>query len=388
MKTPVVLLTLLATLTWAWAQEAEQCVGIIELAWPGQDLSGAQVRFFRDAARQDLAAAFPATSPEGKVVVAIPAGTYYLAAVADRDKDGKIGPGDGLGFSGVVDPTTDQPGSLVVKDPVFQLWLPISLVMNTEGKLAPTGVTRPTPPPAAKAVMLRGTVTETEPTGLVLVYAVPKDGGACVATLPAADGTWALELATGEYYLFAVQDVNGTEQVDSGDRFAVFGYRAEQGRTFPTTTFAAQASGLTLALTWRLTESGLLKAVAGEAEGPQTAPETIPAVVFGRVVGTEATTTIGAANDARFSRPAGSFRADQGRFTLALPAGTYFFNLLTDTDGDAQASPGDLVGFYGVGNLRLGHGPQPLLLVGGEIRPLDFTLVGKLGADLKPVPLP
>ena len=287
----------------SFAQEADQCLGIITLHWPGHDLSHAQVRVFRDPQRKDLAGAFPATGPEGSVVIAVPAGTYYLTAVVDLDNDGKVTAGDGLGFSGVVNPATDKPAPVEVKDKAFALWLPISLQMGAEGKLSPTGVTKPEAPAAAKMVALSGTVSGRGAAGLVIVYAVPKSGtGPCRAALPAADGTFTLQAPAGEYCLFAVQDANETEKVDAGDLMAVHAYQAKLGRAFPSASFTANAADLKLALQWRLAQDGLLKAIEGGAEGPQTAPETIPAVVFGKIVGSTATTTIRAATDDHFAR--------------------------------------------------------------------------------------
>jgi uncharacterized protein (DUF2141 family) len=380
---------LAASLSLGFAQEAEQCVGIVSLCWPGHDLSNAQVRVFRDAGRQDLVGAFPATSAAGSVVIAVPAGTYYLTAVADLDQNDKVTAGDGLGFSGVIDPTTDRPAAVEVKDKAFALWLPISLQMGADGKLSPTGVTKPEPPAATKMVALSGAVSGRGAAGFVVVYAVAKSGtGPCRAALPAADGTFKLQVPAGEYTLFAVQDANETEKVDAGDLMAVPAYQAAQGRAFPYATFTANAVDLSLALQWRLTPDGLLKSIASGAEGPQTAPETIPAVVFGRIVGSTAATTVRAAVDSHFLQYVDVAGSQDGQYLLALPAGTYFLSLLADTNTDGKPSPGDLVGFYGVSSLRLGHGPQPLLLGGGEMRPLDLAPCSRLDENLKPGALP
>ncbi|MEI6501371.1 MAG: hypothetical protein WCP21_10150, partial [Armatimonadota bacterium] len=312
---PLLIALLTATLAPAIAQDADQCMGLISLCWPGHDLSNAQVRVFRDAQRQQLVGAFPATGPEGTVIIAVPAGTYYLTAVADLDQDDKVTAGDGLGFSGVVNPTTDLPAPVAVKDKAFTLWLPISLQMGADGKLSATGVTRPQPPTAAKWVALSGTVSGRGSAGLVVVYAVPKSGkGPCRAALPASDGAFALQVPVGDYYLFAVQDANETEKVDAGDLMAVHAYQPGQGRAFPTTSCQADAADLKLALQWRLSPEGLLKAVEGDAEGPQTAPDTIPAVVCGKLVGTTAPATIRAATDSHFALEADEFASTEGRY--------------------------------------------------------------------------
>lgn len=375
----------------AMAQDADQCIGIVSLAWPGHDLSHAQVRVFKDAGYKDLLESFPATGADGKVVIVVPTGSYYLTAVVDLDNDGKLSAGDGLGFHGVTDPTTDRPGPLEVKDKTFVLDLPITFTVGDGGKLTPNAVARPQTAEPTRMVALSGNVIGMGPAGVTVVYAVPQSGqGTCYAALPSKnEGSFALQVSSGGYYLFAVQDANQDEKVDAGDLMAVHGYTPEQGRLFPISTFGQTVAGLQLALQWRLGGTGLLKAVEGEAEGPQTAPETIPAVIFGDLKGQPAGTAgaIRVAADSRFSQHVGTFGSDNGRFAIALPAGTYFLSAMVDADGNGQASAGDLLGFHGIDNFRLGHGPQPLLVTGGEIRPLDLRLSAQLDRDLHPVAL-
>ena len=385
----VIVLALLAVA--AYAQEADQCIGVVSLLWPGHELSHAQVRVFKDAGYKDLVESFPATGAEGKVVLVVPPGSYYLTAVVDLDNDGKISPGDGLGFHGVADPATDRPTPLQAKDKAFVLELPITFTVGEGGKLTPNTVARPPAPTATtvKMVALSGKVTGGGTAGVIVAYAVPKSGqGAfCAAVVNATEGSFVLQVPSGDYYLFAVQDANQDEKVGAGDLMAVYGYTAEQGRLFPTATFADTVGDLQLALQWRLTDTGLLKAVEGEAEGPLTAPDTIPAVVYGELKGQPAQTAgaVRVATDAGFSEAAGTFVTDNGHFVLALPKGLYFLSAMVDADGNGQASPGDLLGFYGIDDFRLGHGPQPLLVTGGELRPLDLKLSAQLDGELRPV---
>lgn len=386
--TNVAILALLAVS--AWAQDADQCIGVVSLVWPGHDLSHAQVRVFKDAGYKDLLESFSATGADGKVVIVAPAGSYYLSAVIDIDNDGKLSPGDGLGFHGVADPATDRPAALEIKDATFALDLAISFTMGEGGKLIPNAaVAKPQPTAPTKMVALSGKVTGIGPAGVVVAYAVPKSGlgTSYAAVVTAEKPEFTLAVASGEYYLFAVQDASQDEKVDAGDLMAVHGYTPEQGRSFPTATFGESVADLQLALQWRLDGTGLLKAVEGEAEGPQTAPGTIPAVVCGEIEGQPAGTAgaVRVATDARFSQHAGTFGTDGGRFAVTVPAGMYFLSAMVDADGDGAASAGDLLGFHGVDDFRLGHGPQPLLLSGGEIRPLDLKLTAQLDRDLRPV---
>lgn len=379
--------------TAAAAQQGDQCVAVVSTYWPGHDLSTVQVRVFRDPQRQDLVGAFPAAGPAGKVVLAVPSGTYYLTVVADLDGNGQLGAGDGLGFYGVTDPAAEQPQPVAITEKAVALWIPICLTMGADGKLSPTGVTKPETAAPAPPVEVSGQVSGVAAAGQVVVYAVPGSReGECYAALPAAPGyTFALQLPAGDYYLFAAQDVNDTERLDPGDLVAVHGYSAAQGTTFPTVALREAPGALTLALQWRLSDGGLLKSLDGTAGGPQMAPETVPAVVYGAITGSGGETPPRAALrvclDAGFRQDAALVTAAAGRFVVALPAGTYFLSAMADQDADGKASAGDLLGFYGVSTLRRGHGPQPLLVGGGELRPLPLLLCARLGADLRPEPI-
>ena len=54
---------------------------------------------------------------------------------------------------------------------------------------------------------------------------------------------------------------------------------------------------------------------------------------------------------------------------------------------DMGVAAGDRIGFYGVADLRLAHGPQPVALRPGELRHVSLALVAQLDEQLRPVPL-
>ncbi len=84
------------------------------VVWPGLAwFPGGAVAAARDLKFRDTVATAP-LSPEGRFVLALPSGEYYLRAVVDLDADGKLGPGDGVGFYGVRT-AADRPRRLDVR---------------------------------------------------------------------------------------------------------------------------------------------------------------------------------------------------------------------------------------------------------------------------------
>lgn len=375
-----------------------QCVVVVGLYWPDHDLGRAQVRVFRDKTRRDLVEAFPSTGAEGRVVVALAPGTYYLTAIVDLNNDGQLNAGDGLGFYGVEDPNTQQPEPLEVKEgaPPAVVRMAISLTMLAEGKLAPTSVKLPPleAPPVVKNCRVAGVVTGGSGR-LRVCYMVAADGSFSRAALPGADGSFSVVVPAGKYYVFAAEDANETEGLDPGDLFAVHGYRPEQGAEFPTTEIADDVADLALALQWRVSGTGLLRSLDDTATGPQVALETLPAVLIGSVANVPAGSgvVVNACADARFAGLVDTAATAGGHFALALGAGAYYLSAVSVRGAEAAApspgsrSEGDRIGFYGVSNLRLAHGPQPVALRPGEIRTVSIALTAQLDKDLRPVPL-
>ena len=367
------------------------CLIMVGLVWPDHDLSTAQVRVFRDARRQDLVEAFPAVDATGKVLLTLAPGTYYLTALVDLNNNGKLDAGDGLGFHGVMDPNTDQPQPLEVKAKLSALRIPISLVMREDGKLAPTSVklAAPETPPPVKECRVAGTVSGGSPGKAQVVLLVAKSPrGPSYAALPAAEGGFSVTVLAGEYYIFAAEDTNGTEGLGPGDLFAVHGYGAEMGHDFPTVKVEQDTADIPLTLQWRVSDTGLLKSLDDTVEGPQVALQTLPAVLIGSIAnvpeGSKA--IVSACTDSRFGGEVDTASTSDGRFVLSLGAGVYFLNVMSvrNPDGVTRAA-GDLVGFYGVSDLRLAHGPQPVALRPGELRVVEIRLVARLDEQMRPV---
>lgn len=376
----------------AGAQQAEDCLLVVGVHWPGQNLAKTQIRVFRDPQQKELVAAVPAPDASGKIAVWLPAGTYYLTAIVDADNNGKLSAGDGLGFYGVQEPATQQPQPLELREPLKAIFVPIVLTMTPEGKLAPTGVRLPetaaqTETPT-KPCHIAGTI-KGGAGKLCVVYLVPSRGRFSYATLPDVEGRFSLIVPAGEYYLFAVEDVNETEGIDAGDLWAIYGYQAEQGRLFPKTLLTQDLLQLELALDWRMSETGLLKSLEDTRTGPQIEAQTLPAVLICHIDKLPASCQgyLHISPTADFSEIILKVAAQNGICAVALAAGIYYLSVWGFFAGQgAEPAAGDLVGFYGVSDIRKAHGPQPLALRPGEIRQISIPLIARLDEQLKPQP--
>lgn len=395
-----VLMAMLYACACGWAQEApEPQLVVATVHWPGQDLTNAHVRVFRDPQRQDLVGSFPALDTTGRCVLPLEPGEYYMMAVVDVNGDEALSPGDGMGFYGVVDPNNSQPQPCRVTADTTEVLIVISLAMTAERKLALTGVAEPEPPKQRQVLNVAGTLSGLSEQGLACVYFVPTDGGRCFAAAVARpDGDFRAIVVDGQYYLFAAQDASGDEVIGEGDLVALPGYAADQGEAFPTTQLAEHQPELQLELTWRIGREGLLQVRDGEASGPRMALETLPAVVLGGVPNMPSRLAeaqdepapspgiVRAFRDPALREQAGAWQFVGSEFALCVPTGMYFLTVTADRDANARPTAGDQLGFYGVADLAKSHGPQPLMLRPGELRVVEVSLVATLNHELKPEP--
>jgi hypothetical protein len=87
---------------------------------PGAGLTPTQVRVSADPGMGEIVAAVPVAAGPGTFALLLAPGTYYLTGIIDEGADGKLGPGDLIGFHGVTsleggapEPVTVASGSLV-----------------------------------------------------------------------------------------------------------------------------------------------------------------------------------------------------------------------------------------------------------------------------------
>jgi uncharacterized protein (DUF2141 family) len=109
-------------------------------------LKPVQVRLAADPGMSQPLAATDCKPGSGAFAIAVAPRTYYLTAMVDENGDGKLGPGDAIGFYGVSDlasgkappPVAVSPGSIVTG-----LTIPITIRISDDGKAVPIQPPRP-----------------------------------------------------------------------------------------------------------------------------------------------------------------------------------------------------------------------------------------------------
>ena len=108
--------------------------------FPAAGLKPVYVRLSADPGMSQPIASCECKPGAGSFVVAVPPRTYYLTAVVDEDDDGRVGPGDAIGFYGVDDLTSGKAPSAVAVSPasiVTGLKIRIIVRISDDGKPTP-----------------------------------------------------------------------------------------------------------------------------------------------------------------------------------------------------------------------------------------------------------
>lgn len=407
LRYPVLAAAFLGALcTVAWTQPADQppseegrAVPIIgRVIWPEHDLSRTQIRVFADPQQQKLLDVFPVGGKPGGFVFALNPGSYYLMVISDQDGDGKLSPGDGIGFYGVTD-LTSRPQAFVVDEGAgaMTLTLPIAFEIAADGKsLERVVVQAPVPYASTREATVSGRVVGFgDPLGARYVLLTPlAPGFPPRAAVVNPDDTFTLSAVPGTYQLLAVENINDSAAVDVGDLVAVHGYDAEMGPTVPALRLeeGAELEDITLDLTWALANDGRLRSGDGAVLGPRINPGTLPAIVTGTVTRhgqPVAGAVVRAYGDEKLSEAHYTTVTDShGRFCLGMAPGTYYLGVVKDVDGDGATGPGDELGFWGLTPAELSARPAALEIHGAEIHStLEIPLVMTVGPDSQPVPL-
>jgi uncharacterized protein (DUF2141 family) len=109
---------------------------------PGAGLKPTQVRISSDPGMRDAVAALPVEAGPGTFLALLRPGTYYLTAIVDEGGDGKLGPGDVIGFYGVSSLDAGAPKPLTLEAASIVGDVEITMVAQlTEGGLAPLKAT-------------------------------------------------------------------------------------------------------------------------------------------------------------------------------------------------------------------------------------------------------
>ena len=203
--------------------------------------------------------------------------------------------------------------------------------------------------------------------------------------VPAAEqgGLAVLMLPPGTYYLMAVVDANGNNQLDAGDGLGFYGVTdladpGQRPQAYEVRAGAGGDAGPTIHIVAVRDENGRLRPVGGTPPGstpadpasapapPEGGPQPPPA---GTRVGGQVTRP-GAPSCPLFvllmgteegGEPVAGRVALDGSFTLHCAPGTYRLYVVGDANADRRLDAGDPVGMYGVPDWSQVTEPLPVL---------------------------
>ncbi|MCX7598278.1 MAG: hypothetical protein N2512_05355 [Armatimonadetes bacterium] len=184
-----------------------------QVTWAGLDWTPAGgVLAASDPRFKDVVATAP-LNREGRFVLFIEPGTYYLMAYVDVNANGRPDAPDGVGFYGVRQPT-DAPAPLEVlpDSPADPVAIEVVFQLDEDRKLRRAAIGQ-----EAALGCVRGVVQGNRGMHVYVVCWPAGDGWIGHASTPAADGSFEIPVPAGDYVVFAVCDSDGDGVVQPGD---------------------------------------------------------------------------------------------------------------------------------------------------------------------------
>lgn len=334
---------------------------LLRAVWPGGDVEDTTFRVFNDPNMREPVDIFPAA--EGTAMAVLPPGEYYVMAVVDANGNNEVDAGDGFGFYGVADLSPEsRPAPVTVeKAELNSATIPILMVRTEDGRLAPL-------PSAQQSTTgtLSGRITGAGDAGdSALVVALPVGMQTRpVVAVAAEDGSFELEAPVGTHMLVAIADADDSGTVSSGDLVA--------------TTGSSEApivveTGATVALEQPL-------ALAAD----NAAPEGLPALLAGRITGAQipegGQASVAFCTDAQLRNEALSVAAGaDGRYAVVAEPGTYYVRATIDREADGALGAGDMIGFFGVADVRGDEEPAAISVTENALRSdLDIPITAQM----------
>jgi len=166
-----------------------------------------------------------------------------------------------------------------------------------------------------------------------------------VDIFPAPDGTAMAVLRPGEYYVMAVVDANGNNQVDAGDGFGFNGVSDLSGASQPSpaTVEANALNQVTIPILMTRHEDGRLVPLPSAL---QATTGTLTGKVEG-ISGAGKPTLLVALPVGMQTRPVVTPVGADGAFTLQVPAGGHMLVAIADSDDSGTVTPADLIATAG-----------------------------------------
>ncbi len=347
-------------------------VGIV--VWPGHDLTGAQVRLYRDAECTKLAYSTDRVGRQGTYAISVPEpGTYYPRVLVDGNANGTPDEGDGVGFYGLSSPAelgkTPRAIELQPGEVALDIIIPVIATIGPDGTpqpLQPGGELPERPSMIIGAIVWPGHDVSkarvrlfTDQTLSTIAHESPP---------VEAGGSFVVVAEPGTYYVCVIVDNDGDGKFGPGDAIGYHGVTdmtdASQRPRPVTIGPEHDTPHMVIPVSAVLTAEGRLSAVeVPESVRDAAAGEAPSTRVSGRVTWPGHTfeqAWVVAASSPRLRNIVAVARPEtqSGVYELGLPPGDYVVVALVDANDSGRLDAGDLLGFVGGATLP---GPEALL---------------------------
>lgn len=326
-------------------------------------------------------------------------GKYYLMAIVDRNASNKLDDGDTFGFYGIKDfkergafpePVLVKPNAFVddIEIHLSATYAAKNIINNKENTTIIFGRVYPIP--------------QTETEVRIEVYDDPAFVKPIATTITKPDGTYKLQLPSGEYYILANHDFDGNGRYSTGDRLGGLG--TESITTKPPAAVAFD-TGETRAVNVQLSaqydaEGQLVPLNEVDIErpivnlGPTPPADIVPEGEMGSITGKVTTFFATQKTKLKNEEPTSEtdipvpdgilslstspdftdpmmvplFLDENGRYLIDVKPGQYYILAVVDNNKDGQSGTSDGIGVYGTHQPVRGN-PAPVTVFAGKITP-------------------
>lgn len=342
-----------------------------KVTWDGAPLDGVIVYLYSDPTLKSVHSASPLLADTGVFSIDVAPGTYYVAAILDRNRSGGLDVGDALGIHGIRSwgDTSERklPVNVGPNQRASNVNVAISAIRARRGardsmiSVADALAAELSPPTRTPTAAIRGSVkgitpnTTGAPSTHVFAYADLGWRHLLDGSPVAPDGSFELRVPAGKAYVAAITDNNGSNVFDAGDTFGFFSRMDPRpggsGRALPAPIAVRDGDvreGVDLTLVGKRDARGGLVALDADPQAPTQAEAR---VITGRVDWPNhppARATVEFYADASLLAPTATVGAGPtGEFTARLTEGDYYIIANVDADGDGVISSGDGIGGHG-----------------------------------------
>ncbi|MBT3266553.1 hypothetical protein HN371_05325 [Candidatus Poribacteria bacterium] len=385
----------------ASAQANARIVG--KVTWDGHGLDSTILYLYRDPTLKSVYRASPLLSDGGGFSLDVDPGTYYVAAVLDRNRSGALDVGDALGIYGIRSWGDTAEHKLPIEVGAGQRASNVNISISAlrvsrEGRhsmvaLAEAYAAELAPPATPRTSVVRGSVAgmpaaadEAIPT-YAYAYADLSWRRLIDGAPVAADGTFELRAPPGKAYIAAIADSNRSNVFDTGDAFGYFSRvdvgESGSGRALPAPVAVRAGEtreGVEVVLRGRRSADGGLVGLDTPA-APST--ETSKRTVTGRVEWPghpPARATVEFYADAALLVPVTTVVAGPtGEFAASVPEGQYYVVANVDVDANGYVSAGDGIGGHGTSDIT-SFPPRPYAAE-ADAADLSITVSGAFSAS-------